>query len=213
MFEIVAVTNRRLCSGDFLERLDAVAAAGVSAVILREKDLSPADYEALFSRALAVCARRGTPLVAHGFAEVARRAGCGLHLPFSALEAEEALAIGAEGRAEDRAAGGILPRGVRTGVSVHSLPEARRAVLCGAAYVTAGHIFPTDSKPGREPRGLRFLSELCGALPVPVRAIGGVSERNIAEVKRAGAAGACLMSSFMTCADPAAHWSALWRVL
>jgi thiamine-phosphate pyrophosphorylase len=197
MFEIVAVTNRRLCAGDFMERIDAIAAAGVSAIILREKDLSPADYEALFLRALAVCARHGTPLVAHGFAEVARRAGCGLHLPFAALEADD----------------DILPHGVRTGVSVHSLSEARRAVLCGAAYVTAGHIFPTESKPARAPRGLRFLSELCDILPVPVCAIGGVSEQNIAAVKQTGAAGACIMSSFMSCADPAAYLSVLWRVL
>ncbi|MDR1573935.1 MAG: thiamine phosphate synthase [Clostridiales Family XIII bacterium] len=216
MFEIVAVTNRLLCAGDFTERLDAVAAAGVSAVILREKDLSAVDYEALFLRALAVCARRGTPLIAHGFAEVARRAGCGLHLPFAALEAAEAdaaPATGAEDRAARNATVGALPRGVRTGVSVHAAEEARRAAQCGAAYVVAGHIFPTESKAGRAPRGLRFLSEICAALSVPVYAIGGVSEQNIAEIKRAGAAGACLMSSFMTCADPAAYAEALRRAL
>jgi thiamine-phosphate pyrophosphorylase len=244
-FEIRAVTNRRLCAGDFSKRLDAVAAAGVSAVILREKDLSPADYEALFLRARAICARRGTPLIAHGFAEVARRANSGLHLPFAAFEravarAEEGtggpesvadnpeaaadpaediasgLAYAANGL-RDRAARDIavdvLSRGARVGVSVHSADEARFAASRGAAYIVAGHIFPTESKVGRAPRGLAFLSEICEAVSVPVYAIGGISERNIAEIKQAGAAGACLMSSFMSCADPAAYAEALRRDL
>jgi thiamine-phosphate pyrophosphorylase len=203
-FEIIAVTNRRLCAGDFLERLDAVAAAGVSAVILREKDLSAADYEALFLRARAICARRGTPLIAHGFAEALRRAGSCLHLSFADFERAAARATGP---------GGILFRGARVGVSVHSADEALFAVSRGATYLVAGHIFPTESKAGRAPRGLGFLSEICEAVSVPVYAIGGVSERNIAEIKQAGAAGACLMSSFMSCADPAAYVEALRRAL
>jgi thiamine-phosphate pyrophosphorylase len=195
MFEFIAVTNRRLCEGDFSERLDAVAASGVSAVILREKDLSSAEYEALFSRAFDICEKRGVPLIAHGFADAASlRGAAGLQLPFSALGApyvEEAL------------------RAVRTGVSVHSAFEARRATLLGAAYLVAGHIFETESKPGLAPRGTAFLSEICALASVPVYAIGGVTERNIAVVRRTGAAGVCLMSSLMTCADPAAHIAGL----
>jgi thiamine-phosphate pyrophosphorylase len=224
-----------------LERIDAVAAAGVSAVILREKDLSVADYEALFLRARAVCARRGTPLIAHGFAEALRRAGACLHLPFAVFEREAARADGPENVADNPEAAGdpaedvagglayaanglrdratrnmavdVLFRGARVGVSVHSADEARFAATRGAAYLVAGHIFPTESKAGRAPRGLGFLSEICETVSVPVYAIGGISERNIAEIKQAGAAGACLMSSFMSCADPAAYAEALRRAL
>jgi thiamine-phosphate pyrophosphorylase len=204
MFEFMAVTNRALCEGDFFERLDAVAASGVSAVILREKDLPPAEYEALFSRALHICAGRGVPLVAHGFADAAfLRGASGVHLPFSALTA----------LSEDRSAPDIEERlrGVRVGVSVHSSSEARRAIAIGAAYLVAGHIFKTESKSGLEPRGTAFLSEICALAPVPVYAIGGVSERNIATVRGAGAAGVCLMSSLMTCADPSALIAGLRR--
>ena len=41
------------------------------------------------------------------------------------------------------------------------------------------------------------------ASPLPVYAMGGVGPGNIAQVKQAGAAGACVMSGFMTAPDPA----------
>jgi thiamine-phosphate pyrophosphorylase len=173
-------------------------------VILREKDLPPAEYEALFSRAFDICEKRGVPLIAHGFADAASlRGAAGLHLPFSVFAA--LYEAGAATDAEE------APRAVRTGVSVHSAFEARRATLLGAAYLVAGHIFETESKPRLAPRGTAFLSEICALASVPVYAIGGVSERNIAVVRRTGAAGVCLMSSLMTCADPAAHIAGLRR--
>jgi thiamine-phosphate pyrophosphorylase len=215
MFELLAVTNRKLCAGDFLERLDAIASAGVSAVILREKDLSPADYAVLFARARAICARRGVLLIAHG-AGAAGVGAAGLHLPFAAFEA--LAAGGGPARAggltgDDSARGAGLPPGVRVGVSVHSAGEARRAARGGASYVVAGHVFQTESKAALAPRGLAFLSEICASVALPVYAIGGISPQNIASVKEAGAAGACLMSSFMSCADPGAHANALRRAL
>ncbi|MDR1246616.1 MAG: thiamine phosphate synthase [Clostridiales Family XIII bacterium] len=202
MFEFIAVTNRRLCEGDFWTRLGAVAASGVSAVILREKNLPSAEYEKMFSRALGICEDWGVPLFSHGFADAAvLRAAAGIHLPFSAVAALSEDC--------DTSAFKYMPRGARTGVSVHSALEARRAVALGASYLVAGHIFKTESKAGLAPRGMDFLSEICALAPIPVYAIGGVSERNIADVRRAGAAGACLMSSLMICADPAAYISCL----
>ena len=45
--QVIAVTNRHLCEGDFLRQVERVASLGVRAVILREKDLSPAEYTVL----------------------------------------------------------------------------------------------------------------------------------------------------------------------
>ena len=39
MFDVIAVTNRRLCETDFLKQIEEIAAAGVSSVILRERIL------------------------------------------------------------------------------------------------------------------------------------------------------------------------------
>ena len=46
--KVICVTNRGLfkSQSDFLRRLEKIAAAGPKAIVLREKDMEPADYEA-----------------------------------------------------------------------------------------------------------------------------------------------------------------------
>lgn len=88
------------------------------------------------------------------------------------------------------------------GASCHSVDEARQAQALGCTYITAGHVFATDCKKGLAPRGTGFLREVCEAVNIPVYGIGGIGAGNIAEVQRAGAKGACVMSGAMTCADP-----------
>jgi len=70
----------------------------------------------------------------------------------------------------------------------------------GADYLLAGHIFATSCKQGLPGRGLDFLSAVCAATSLPVYAI---TPANIGQIKKTGAAGACLMSSLMTCPKPA----------
>jgi thiamine-phosphate pyrophosphorylase len=197
MFSIIAVTNRLLCSPDpgaFIAQIEAIAAAGADALILREKDLSPPDYEALSLQLAAVCARHGVPFIPHSFIETARALNCGrLHLSW------EAFRRLVEGKTEAEP----LP-GIALSVSVHSVDEAQYAADRGAAWLIAGHVFPTDCKKGLEARGLDFLSAVCGAVTIPVYGIGGITEENIALLPRTGAAGVCLMSSLMESPDPAA---------
>ena len=50
-----------------------------------------------------------------------------------------------------------------------------------------------------EPRGLDFLRRITSNAAIPVYAIGGINAHNIASVRDAGADGACLMSTLMTC--------------
>lgn len=88
------------------------------------------------------------------------------------------------------------------GASVHSVGEAVEAEKKGVDYVIAGHIFETSCKPDLAPRGLDFLKQVCGAVKIPVYAIGGVNAENISQIAEAGADGACIMSGFMTCEDP-----------
>ena len=53
MSDILCVTSRALCGEEFLTRLDRIAAARPAGILLREKDLSEGDYEALARQALA----------------------------------------------------------------------------------------------------------------------------------------------------------------
>lgn len=181
MFRIICVTNRKLCAGDFIARLSEISRGGADYVILREKDLSEAEYAELAERALGACGER---LVLHGTGALPLlRRLPRLHLPLAVLENTPNLRREAE----------LL------GVSVHSPEEAKRAEALGADYVTAGHVFATDCKRGVPGRGLDFLKETAASVRIPVYAIGGISAQNVAAVRGAGAAGACVMSGLMSC--------------
>ena len=194
MSDIICVTNRLLCREDVVDRIRRLAKARPRAIILREKDLSPAAYRDLAAQALAVCGKSGVVCILHSFADVAAELGAeALHLPLPALR---------ELTAEQRAAFSVL------GASCHSVEEAVEAEALGCTYITAGHIFETGCKQGLPGRGLDFLREVCRAVTIPVYAIGGVSPANIAAVRAAGAAGACTMSGAMTCDDPRVYLAA-----
>lgn len=187
MFEIICVTNRNLCQRDFLDQMERVSRSGVSSVILREKDLSEAEYEMMAQKILHICQKARIPCALHHFAHVAIRLGADrLHLPLGDLEKNPYL----------------TKMSMIIGVSVHSVDQALRAQSLGANYITAGHIFETDCKKDIPGRGLDFLREVCSAVSIPVYAIGGISKDNFMKIQETGAAGACIMSGFMRCDSP-----------
>ena len=195
MFELLCVTNRGLCRGDFLEQMERLAAAHPAGIILREKDLPPLEYRKLAQSVMAVCARHGVPCILHSFVEVARELGhTSVHLPLPVLRSLSEA---------ERAAFPIL------GASCHSAADAVEAEALGCHYITAGHVFDTACKAGTPGRGLDFLREVCASVLIPVYAIGGISAENVAAVRQAGAAGACVMSGAMTCRDPEAYFTTM----
>lgn len=187
MFEIIAVTNRRLCKTDFLTQIEKIAKSGVSKIILREKDLSEPEYEELAKSFLQICSKYSVIPIIHSFCGVAQGLGCkNIHLPLHILIKQN----------------NIHGRFNIVGASVHSLDEAINAQNKGADYITYGHVFSTDCKKGIAPRGLAPLKEICQNTSLPVYAIGGISAKNANDVRLCGAKGACIMSGFMECGSP-----------
>jgi len=171
----IAITNRRLCKGDYFTQIEKVASHKPFTLLLREKDLAYDKYLTLSSEVARICAAQDVPLIAHTHAVPGLHR---LHVPFAI--ANEALA-----------------REYRLSVSVHAPEEARAAEAMGAHFLIAGHIFTTGSKPGVPPRGLVFLREICTAVRIPVFAIGGITVHNTQHCLDAGAAGICRMSYWM----------------
>ena len=187
MSDILCVTNRALCKGDFLAKIEEIAKAAPSAIILREKDLPQEEYKALAARVMEICERNGIPCILHSFINVAIELNCNkIHLPLHILRGMGSV---------EKEKFSVL------GASCHSLEDALEAEKLGCTYITAGHVFATDCKRGIPPRGVDFLKNVCGSVSIPVYAIGGIDEENIAEVRSAGAAGACIMSGLMCCDD------------
>ena len=187
MSDILCVTNRKLCQEDFLARIEKIAACHPAGIILREKDMSPEEYETLAMAVMEICNRYGVKCILHSFSMTAISLHAdAIHLPLPLLRA-----LSQEQKAHFR----IL------GASCHSVEEALEAQALGCTYITAGHVFETDCKKGLPGRGLEFLQKVCAAVDIPVYGIGGIDADNVAKIRDAGASGACLMSSLMLSED------------
>ena len=112
-------------------------------------------------------------------------------------DVEAALRLGADGvhlGREDDGAERAMAEGLLLGTSAASVDEALEGETLGAAYVGAGPVWATPSKPDADPAiGLEGLAEICSAVSIPVVAIGGVDASNAAECIRAGAAGVAVI--------------------
>ena len=190
MSDIICITNRKLCGGDFFKRIESIAREKPKAVIVREKDLSEDEYAALAKKAVEICKEYEVPCILHSFYNVADDLGVKVvHLPLNLLRQ-----MSESKRASYK----------KIGASCHSAEEAAEAEKLGCDYIIAGHIFKTDCKKDVPPRGLEFLSEVCQRVKIPVYAIGGINKDNIAFIRQAGASGGCIMSGFMTCRNVSA---------
>lgn len=187
MSDIICVTNRKLCRENVLERITKIAACHPAAILLREKDLTPAEYKVLAEQVMEICREQDVKCILHSFVDVALslRADA-VHLPLTLLRTMAP---------EDKVRFSVI------GASCHSPEESREAQQLGCSYITAGHVFDTDCKKGLPGRGISFLQDVCAAVTIPVFAIGGIDSGNIAEVRSAGASGVCLMSSLMMSND------------
>jgi thiamine-phosphate pyrophosphorylase len=182
---LMLVTDRLLAGGT-----DALVAAvrravegGVNVVQVREKDLPQEEQVEICCRLIEAVAGRALVIV-NDRPTVALAAGAsGVH------GAEKSLPVAA------------MRRGVRRrlliGRSVHSLDGAADAAHAGADYLVLGTIFPSRSHPGRETGGVALVSSVAAAVAVPVIAIGGLGQRNVAEVMRAGAAGIAVITALL----------------
>jgi thiamine-phosphate pyrophosphorylase len=112
-------------------------------------------------------------------------------------DVEAALRLGANGvhlGREDDGAGRAVAAGLLLGTSAASVAEALEGERQGAAYIGAGPVWATPSKPDADPAlGLDGLAEICRAVSIPVVAIGGVDASNAGDCIRAGALGVAVI--------------------
>ena len=108
------------------------------------------------------------------------------------LGQEDVLALGADGRARLATA---QARGLRLGLSSHSLWELCRAAALAPACIACGPVWATTTKDMPwHPQGLHNLRWWAAVSPVPVVGIGGLLEMaQVEAVAGSGAACACLV--------------------
>ena len=188
------VTDRRLAAScDLVAVVEQAVAGGVDLVQVREKDLPDNELLELTRAILRAVAGRAR-VVVNGRPEVAWQAGAGLHLPEAAPLPPHPPPL--------------------WGRSVHSPDGAARAAAAGPAYLIAGPVFPTDSKPGARPLGLEGLQAIVrAAAGTAVLAIGGIEPAWVATVLQAGAGGVAVRGAILKARDPQAAARALRAAL
>ena len=167
-----------------VERIGAAARAGVHLVQIRQPQLEALALTRLVEQALRAIRDTRTRLLVNDRLDVALAAGAhGAHLRGDSMAAARARVM--------------APPGFVIGRSVHSPEEALACERGGGLdYLLFGTVFPTASKPGAAPAGLDALTRTCGAVALPVLAIGGITASTLASVARAGAAGFAAIGFF-----------------
>jgi thiamine-phosphate pyrophosphorylase len=188
------VTDRGLAAEaghGLVEVVASAVEAGARWVLLREKDMPPAERRRLALDLVAVLGPAGGRLLVASDGTLATEVGAaGLHL--SATDPwPPPAAVGSE-------------RVV--GRSCHCIDELRAARGEGATYATLSPVFATPSKPGYGPAlGLDGLAAACAAVPeLPVLALAGVGPGRARDCLAAGARGVAVMGKVMRSPDPAA---------
>ena len=150
---------------------------------IREKNLSDGQVFELTRKIVRLAGGSNCVVLVNGRADIALAAGAhGVHLPSRGMIPSDLA---------------WLPQRFLTGVSVHSLADARLAEKHGADYVLLGPIFPTPSKLAfGAPLGVDYLSRACRSVSIPVFALGGIHVRQIPLVLGAGASGIAGISLF-----------------
>ena len=80
------------------------------------------------------------------------------------------------------------------GVSTHNVNQAVYAEKNGATYIGVGPIFSTPTKPDRPAISIKELIKIKKKTNLPLVAIGGITEKNLPDVIKAGADSAAFIT-------------------
>jgi thiamine-phosphate pyrophosphorylase len=166
-----------------------IVEGGVTCIQVRCKDMSTRAFLDFAQLVMRGAREGGVPVIINDRVDIALALGArGVHLGSEDMPIAEAR----------RLAGDRLVIGATVN-RVDAAGEARRA---GADYLGVGAIFPSPTKPGREPISLDILRAIRVEIDLPIVAIGGIDDTNAAVPLRNGADGVAVISALRQCLDP-----------
>lgn len=159
----------------------AVESQGITAVQLRAHHLSGNDYRNLAQQVLDYSRVAGIQLFLNSVPEQWMAGIAGVHLAARQWQSYAARPV-----ADD----------VLLGVSCHDRDELVQALSLGVDYVTFSPVRHTGSHPGVAAKGWEILAQFVDACPVPVYALGGMQDDDLAMALRCGAHGIAAISAW-----------------
>lgn len=173
--KLYVLLTEAFCSGPWLETARLAIKGGADCIQLREKSLT--DRELLDrTRILArMCRDARVLLILNDRPDVARLGGAdGVHVGQDDLPISDARRMVGPSRL--------------VGLSTHTIEQARRAMALSPDYLAVGPMFETATKPQARIPGPTLAKAVRDETSLPIVAIGGIDEENVATVVQAGAA-------------------------
>ena len=172
---------------------------GAGIVQLRAKIMAPGDFLVLAREARALTRARGCKLIVNDRIDIALACDAdGVHL------GQDDLPLGVARK---------LMAQKLIGISTHSVEQATDAERDGADYIGFGPMFGTTTKAtGYSARGVDMLRQIRQAVKIPIVAIGGIKETNVAQVWQAGADSAAIISDILGADDITAKFRRIMRL-
>ena len=169
----------------------AAIEGGVSVVQYRDKKLDRSYFLNNSFLLKEICDESSVSFVVNDAVDVARLVNSSfLHVGQSDMEVEFARKL--------------LLSSQCIGTSNNGLAETSVSEEDGSDYLAVGAVYATSTmgKSSRKPVGTETLVEVKSQTDLPIVAIGGINESNLAEVRTTGVDAACIVSSITCAANP-----------
>lgn len=184
-YSLYLVTDRDVLENtDIYAEVEQAIKGGVTLVQIREKSMGTLEFYNLAVKIKCITDKYKIPLIINDRLDIAQAIdAAGVHLGQDDMPAHVAR--------------DILGSNKIIGVSTATLEEAIKAESQGADYVGVGAMFPTTTKDDASAVTINCLKEIKKGISIPVIAIGGISEKNVALLKPASIDGIAVVSAIL----------------
>ncbi len=180
--ERLLITGDASSVEDYVARVKSALEQGIAHIMLRAKTLSDADFESLYGQLRPLFAPAQAYLGVNTSVAQANALGAEhLHITSDRLEALIE-------RAEFK--------GRWLSASCHTEQQIRMAEAKGLDFITLSPVQPTQSHPGEPVLGWERFAELVDECILPVYALGGLGESDLAKARQSGAQGVAAISAW-----------------
>ena len=182
-YTLYLCTDRQLMTTETLEEsVELAIKGGVSVVQLREKECTSREFYQMAKAVKAITDAYEVPLIINDRIDLALAVGAdGVHLGQNDIPVSVAR--------------NLLGADKIVGATANTVELAQQAWHSGADYLGVGDVFGTTTKSDTRHITLEELKAIREAVQIPIVAIGGVNEENIALLKETGVDGAAVISA------------------
>ena len=173
-FDLYVISDHSALHGrSHVDIIKKLIALGIKIVQLRDKEISKARYFKIAKEARTLTKKAGVTFIVNDHVDIAKSVDAdGIHIGQDDIPVKVAREI--------------LGNDKIIGVSTQGMSQALKAERDGADYISVGPVFPTPSKAGRTPLGLKLLKQIKTKTKVPIVAIGGINSSTIYNVRKTG---------------------------